>query len=94
MSCRRYGLLPSLTLALRADGLYASVWTQDIDRAVRVARKLEAGTVGVNATSPSTANELVFGGYKQSGWAREGGVNSLHLWTQQKSVVIKYKNAA
>lgn len=58
---------------LRADGLYASVWTQDIDRAVRVARKLEAGTVGVNATSPSTANELVFGGYKQSGWAREGG---------------------
>ena len=50
------------------------MFTKDIDRAIRVAKKLDAGTVGINATSPSTANELPFGGFKGSGFgSREGG---------------------
>ncbi|KAK4051570.1 hypothetical protein OIV83_002710 [Microbotryomycetes sp. JL201] len=79
-------------------GLYAAVFTKDIDRAIRVAKKLEAssllyslaGTVGVNATSPSTANELTFGGFKSSGMGREQGIESLKRWTEEKSVVIKF----
>ncbi|GAA5879035.1 hypothetical protein JCM1840_003847 [Sporobolomyces johnsonii] len=72
-------------------GLYAAVFTRDIDRAIRVAKALQSGTVGVNATSPSTAHELPFGGYKLSGVGREGGVDSLYAWTEAKSVIIKYK---
>ncbi|KAM0789770.1 hypothetical protein ACM66B_006623 [Microbotryomycetes sp. NB124-2] len=70
-------------------GLYAAVFTKDIDRAIRVAKKLEAGTVGINATSPSTANEVVFGGWKTSGMGREQGIESVKRWTEEKSVIIK-----
>ncbi|CEQ41134.1 SPOSA6832_02827 [Sporobolomyces salmonicolor] len=75
-------------------GLYASLFTRDIDRAIRVAKALQAGTVGVNTSSPSTAHELPFGGYKLSGVGREGGVDSLYTWTEAKSVIIKYKTTA
>ncbi|KAL8292351.1 hypothetical protein RQP46_001817 [Phenoliferia psychrophenolica] len=71
-------------------GLYAAVFTKNIDRAIRVAKALEAGTVGVNATSPSTSSELPFGGWKTSGQGREGGTDSLIRWTEEKSVFIKY----
>ncbi|KAF4443387.1 putative aldehyde dehydrogenase [Fusarium austroafricanum] len=53
-------------------GLYAAVFTKNIDRAMRVAKALEAGTVGVNCTSPSMAKDMPFGGYKASGVGREG----------------------
>ncbi|KAF2280517.1 aldehyde dehydrogenase-like protein [Westerdykella ornata] len=53
-------------------GLYASVYTKDIDRALRFAKGLEAGTVGVNCTSPTTGKDMPFGGYKSSGSGREG----------------------
>jgi acyl-CoA reductase-like NAD-dependent aldehyde dehydrogenase len=36
-------------------GLYAAVYTKDIDRAMRIAKVLEAGTVAINSTSPDTA---------------------------------------
>lgn len=47
-------------------GLYASVYTKDLDRAVRVAQALESGYVGVNTTSPATARDMPFGGWKTS----------------------------
>ena len=72
-------------------GLYAAVFTQDINRAIRVAKALEAGTVGINATSPSTSGELPFGGWKASGQGRECGTDSLLRWTEEKSVFIKYE---
>lgn len=69
-------------------GLYASVYTRDIQRALRLAKKLEAGTVGVNVTSPTTLLDLPFGGWKQSGEGRELGKDALNSWTELKTVLI------
>jgi aldehyde dehydrogenase (NAD+) len=69
-------------------GLYASVFTRDISRALRLAKKLEAGTVGVNCTSPTTALDMPFGGWKQSGDGREFTKHSAESWTELKSVLI------
>lgn len=69
-------------------GLYASVYTKNIDRAVRVAKALESGYVGVNCTSPVTAKDLPFGGYKTSGQGREGWLHSMNNFLEEKSVII------
>lgn len=70
-------------------GLYASVFTQDVDRAVRMSKALEAGAVGVNCTSPSMANDLAFGGFKMSGFGREGYLHSLDNYLETKSIMIR-----
>jgi aldehyde dehydrogenase (NAD+) len=70
-------------------GLYAAVYTQDIDRALRVAKGLESGMVGVNCTSPTAAWDMPFGGYKQSGIGRESLLQSLDDWLETKSVFIR-----
>jgi phenylacetaldehyde dehydrogenase len=49
-------------------GLAAGVWTKDISKAHKVARRTKAGTVWVNTYNMYGA-ELPFGGFKQSGWA-------------------------
>lgn len=74
-------------------GLYASVFTRDIDRAIRVARDLEAGCVAINASGPTGGSEVVFGGVKGSGIGRENGLASVKRWTEEKSVVIKFNEA-
>lgn len=70
-------------------GLYASVYTRDINRALRIASKLESGMVGVNCTSPTSAMDMPFGGYKQSGIGQELGPDALSFWKQTKSVFVK-----
>ncbi|KAL4779599.1 aldehyde dehydrogenase domain-containing protein [Aspergillus varians] len=70
-------------------GLYASVFTKDLERAVRASKLLEAGTVGVNCTSPSVAKDMPFGGYKMSGIGREGYMHSLDGFLETKSILIK-----
>ncbi|KAJ9144084.1 Aldehyde dehydrogenase [Pleurostoma richardsiae] len=70
-------------------GLYAAVYTKNIDRAVRVAKALESGYVGVNCTSPKTAHDLPFGGYKTSGQGREGWLQSMDNFLETKSVIIE-----
>ncbi|KAJ6065933.1 aldehyde dehydrogenase [Penicillium canescens] len=70
-------------------GLYSSVFTSDISRALRVAKALEAGAVGVNCTSPFMVVDLPMGGWKQSGaGGREFSKACLDTWTQLKSVFI------
>ncbi len=69
-------------------GLVAGVWTRDLSRAHRVAARLEAGQVAVNEWV-STQVELPFGGYKQSGYGREKGLEALHHYTHVKCVTIK-----
>jgi len=61
-------------------GLYASVFTQDIDRAIRVSKKLEAGMVGINAASPTLHYDVPFGGWKQSGYGKEMGKDWVASW--------------
>jgi len=66
-------------------GLAAGIWTKDISKAHRVAEKLRAGTVWINCYNIFDA-ALPFGGYKQSGWGREMGKDSLELYTEVKAV--------
>jgi aldehyde dehydrogenase (NAD+) len=73
-------------------GLYASVFTKDIDRAIRVVKALESGTVSVNCASPSGATGFPFGGYKASGTGREGGMHSMKNFTETKTVIIKFED--
>ncbi|KAF7718722.1 Uncharacterized protein PECH_004296 [Penicillium ucsense] len=70
-------------------GLYASVYTKDVNRALRMAKKLESGMVGVNCTSPTSAQDMPFGGYKASGTGREGWTVSIENYLEVKSVFIK-----
>jgi aldehyde dehydrogenase (NAD+) len=72
------------------DGLYASVFSKNINVALRVARGLQAGNVGVNCTSPYGAYELPFGGFKGSGIGKQKGSNAVLNWTQEKSVYIRH----
>ncbi|KAK9783377.1 hypothetical protein SCARD494_13196 [Seiridium cardinale] len=70
-------------------GLYAAVYTNDLDRAMRCAKSLESGMVGVNCTSPTGAWDMPFGGYKQSGVGRESFLLSMDDWLEQKAVFIR-----
>jgi acyl-CoA reductase-like NAD-dependent aldehyde dehydrogenase len=68
-------------------GLMATVWTGDPARGHRLARKIKAGTVGINM--PYTAFPgIPFGGYKQSGFGRELGLDTLELYLETKSVIV------
>ncbi|KAJ7266427.1 aldehyde dehydrogenase domain-containing protein [Mycena haematopus] len=68
-------------------GLAAAVFTQDINRALETAHKLQAGTAWVNCVNQLHAN-VPFGGYKQSGIGRELGEYALHNYTNVKAVHI------
>jgi len=69
-------------------GLASAVWTRDISTAHKVAAKLKAGTVWVNCYNVFDS-ALPFGGYRQSGWGREGGQEVLELYTEVKAVCTK-----
>jgi aldehyde dehydrogenase (NAD+) len=70
-------------------GLYAAVFTRDVSRAMRVAKALESGYVGINCTSPMTGHDLPFGGYKGSGQGREGLLYSMNNFLETKSVIMQ-----
>jgi acyl-CoA reductase-like NAD-dependent aldehyde dehydrogenase len=68
-------------------GLMATVWTGDPARGHRLASRIKAGTVGINM--PYTAFPgIPFGGYKQSGFGRELGLETLDLYLETKSVLV------
>ena len=72
-------------------GLSGSVWTRDIQRGLRVAKKIDSGQVGLNihaAISPETP----FGGNRQSGWGREYGKDGLDAYLKTKAVSINLGN--
>jgi acyl-CoA reductase-like NAD-dependent aldehyde dehydrogenase len=68
-------------------GLNASVFTPDLDRAREVAGRLRSGTVGHNSLSSDFT--IGFGGFKQSGIGREGGVQGIHPFVEPKTIVLQ-----
>jgi aldehyde dehydrogenase (NAD+) len=73
-------------------GLAAAVWTGDVARAHRVAARLQAGQVYVNTYLAGLMVEGPFGGYKNSGYGREKGIEALNHHTQTKFVAVKLRD--
>ena len=67
-------------------GLAASVWTADHDRALRVSRRLDFGTVWINAHTVTVA-EMPHGGFKHSGYGKDLSIYGLEDYTRLKHVV-------
>ena len=66
-------------------GLTATVWTNDPARGHRLARQIKSGVIGINL--PNTAFPgLPFGGYKQSGFGREGSLETMEMYLETKTV--------
>ncbi len=75
-------------------GLQASVWTRDTERGEALARRIEAGVVGVNDTQMNYgALELPMGGWKSSGMGSRHGPGGIRKYTKQQSILITPGNA-
>jgi len=71
-------------------GLSATIWTRDLDRTMRLSKKIDAGVVWVN-TWLMRDLRTPFGGFKNSGVGREGGLDSLRFFTEPKNVCIAFE---
>src|SRR5439155_25779989 len=68
-------------------GLSGSIWTNDLKRALRIARRGESGVLSINCNN-SVHVEAPFGGFKQSGIGRDLGMGALEGYTELKNVYI------
>jgi len=66
-------------------GLGGAVWSTDVERALGVARRIRTGQISINGTIPGDAP---FGGFKQSGIGREGGVMGLRSYMEPKAIGV------
>jgi acyl-CoA reductase-like NAD-dependent aldehyde dehydrogenase len=68
-------------------GLSSGIWTQNLSNALRLAKRIKAGTVRINGgfgVDPA----MPLGGFKQSGWGRENGRAGVEAYTELKAVTI------
>lgn len=70
-------------------GLSGSVWTQNLETAMRMTRLIDSGQIGVN-THAAMDPSMPFGGNKQSGWGREFGEAAMELYTKTKAVTLAW----
>jgi aminomuconate-semialdehyde/2-hydroxymuconate-6-semialdehyde dehydrogenase len=70
-------------------GLSATLWTNDLKRTMRMTKQIEAGIIWVN-TWLLRDLRTPFGGMKDSGVGREGGMEAMHFFTEPKNICIKY----
>lgn len=68
-------------------GLMAGVFTQDINKAMRIASEFDSGMVGINCIS-LMMTQAPFGGSKQSGVGREAGIHALRAFTDPKTIMV------
>ncbi|KAH7002479.1 aldehyde dehydrogenase domain-containing protein [Ilyonectria destructans] len=71
-------------------GLYSSIYTKDVERALKFAKFLEAGTVGLNCSAPTQAMDMPVSGWKQSGIGSEMHMYGVDNYLQTKAVYMKY----
>jgi len=82
----------AIRLANDSDyGLSGSIWTENLGKAIRVSRAIEAGNLSVNSHS-SVRYWTPFGGYKKSGIGRELGPDALDSFTEVKNIFISTDN--
>jgi len=82
----------AIDLANATDfGLVAGLWTRDGQRALRMAKAIQAGQVYVNAYGAGGGIELPFGGFKKSGHGREKGFEALHEFSATKTVILNHQ---
>jgi aminomuconate-semialdehyde/2-hydroxymuconate-6-semialdehyde dehydrogenase len=70
-------------------GLAATVWSSDLDKAHRVAGRIDSGIVWINCWMVRDLR-TPFGGMKNSGVGREGGDEALRFFTEQKNICVSY----
>lgn len=73
-------------------GLTAGVWTRDIDRAMQFAKRVEAGTIWVN-TYRAASFTTPMGGFKESGYGKHYGLESMREYSRIKSVMVDYSGS-
>ena len=85
---------PEEAIAIANDtiyGLAAGIWTRDLNKAMRLVKNIEAGVVWVNSYEDGDMTQP-FGGYKQSGHARDKCLDSLKSYTQGKSAWFRLES--
>ena len=73
-------------------GLASGIWTRDIDRALRFAHAVDAGTVWIN-TYRSAAMMSPMGGFKESGYGKHNGFEAIREFSRLKNVVVDYSGS-
>jgi gamma-glutamyl-gamma-aminobutyraldehyde dehydrogenase len=82
---------PEEAIAIANDtiyGLAAGIWTRDLSTAMRFVREIQAGVVWVNTFDESDMT-MPFGGFKQSGNAKDNCMDSVRSYTQEKAAWIR-----
>lgn len=72
------------------QGLAGSIWTRDIGRAIRMANAYEFGTAWIN-THLVVGPDMPIGGFRESGYGKEGGAMGLEEYTRVKQIIMSHK---